>query len=1102
MAAPLSLRRFNVVRCTSSVSIRSSSIALALLLCVAAVRPVQAQVTGAISGDVKDATGAAVSGAVVTVKNVETGALRTVTTDTAGDFRFLALALGQQEVRAERPGFKTAVRTGVDLTVGQEAVIHLVLEVGEIPQAVTVLGEAPVVNTTPSSVSGMVGERSVKELPLNGRSFDNLITLNPGAINYSSMKSANTTTSDGNSFSVSGRRPGDNLFLINGIEYTGTSQLAVTPGGVSGYLLGIDAVREFNLLTDTYTAEYGKRAGGQVVVVTQSGSNTLHGSIFEFLRNSALDEPGIFDQGTVPPFRRNQFGGALGGPLRKDRVFLFGNFEAFRQSLAVSNVSVVPDEQARQGLLPNPAGVYTQVANLNRAMLPFTALWPQPNGPELLVNGLPSGTKLAYYNPKNRISENFGTARADFNPRAQDRLSLAYTIDSGDSVIPLADPLFASALRLSAQVASVEETHVVSPTVLNTFRAGFSRAGFNYDSATFANFPPELSFVAGGQPGSITIGGGAVAGAITSAGGNINAGVWNRRNLFTFTDGLYVVKGMHQISGGAWFQRVQDNEDIASRRLGMATFNTFTTFLQGTLTNFQVVPNHNELGWRSLFGAWYLQDAIRLRRNLTLQLGLRDEFTTGWNERSGRAANYVTDASGVLLTAPRTGGSAFTRNEATHLLAPRAGLAWDVFGNGKTAIRAGFGIYYSLIDALSFLLSALPPYNGSAAFAGSLPSILPITPNVPVPASCGPGVPAPCTMYAPQGVEADAKTLAVPEWNLTVQQQLSSNMALRLSYVGSHGYHGLLNIDPNTVPGQTCAAPAGCTAGGTGAARPTVPQGTRYVPVAASRPNPYVSAGFFWFTEGNSSYNALQIDLTRRLSKGLQLRAAYTWSKSLDFNSGLTGAQAQNQAQMVMDRNDLRRDWGPSALNVTSQASTSITYELPVGQGQPWLAGVNGWSGKLISGWQVNAITTLLTGFPFTPLAGSNRSGDGNTRNPDRPSLNPSFTGPIVLGKQTQWFNPDAFLLAAAGTWGTLGRGVFTGPGLADVDLSIFKNTALAERVNLQFRAELFNLLNRTNLGTPNATVFSGTAVSPSAGLITTLATTPRQIQFGLKLIF
>jgi hypothetical protein len=641
-------------------------------------------------------------------------------------------------------------------------------------------------------------------------------------------------------------------------------------------------------------------------------------------------------------------------------------------------------------------------------------------------------------------------------------------------------------------VASVEETHVVSPTVLNTFRVGFSRAAFNYDAATFTKFPASLSFV-GSAPGGISIGGGSTGAAITSAGGNVNNGVWNRRNLFTYTDGVQITRGIHQISAGVWFQRLQNNDDTAPRRLGIASFGTLTTFLQGTLINLQVLPSHIELGWRSWMGAWYIQDAIKLRRNLTLQAGVRHEFTTGWNEVLGRAANYITDGSGVLLTATRVGSSVFTQNNARRLFGPRLGLAWDPFGNGKTAVRGGFGTYYSLIDALNFLLNALPPYNGSMTFTGSLPSLLPITPNVAGPPTCGPGVVGPCTTYAPQGVQADAKTPTVEEWNFTVEQQLSNNTVLRVAYVGSHGYHGLLNIDPNTIPARICAVPAGCA--------PGVPQGAQYIP-AGARPNPYVSAGFFWFTEGNTSYNALQVDFKRRLARSLQFRADYTWSKNLDMNSGQTGAQAQNQAQMILDRNDLRRDWGPAALNITSQSSISATYELPLGRGRRWIGNAGGLGEKLIGGWQVNGIATLLTGFPFTPLIGANRSGDGNTRNPDRPSLNPSFTGPVVLGTQAQWFNPNAFVLPTAGTFGNLGRGVYTGPGLADVDLSVFKNTALAERVNLQFRSEFFNLLNRTNLGTPNATVFSGASINPSAGLITTLATTPRQIQFGLKLIF
>jgi hypothetical protein len=1098
----------NERRVGESVNRRPWRLTLFLLAFPIAVSmgPAWAQITAAISGKVEDPSGAGASGVTITVKSLETGATRVVTTDEAGNFRALALPLGRQEVKAEKQGFKAQVRAGIDLVVGQQAVVNLRLEVGDFVQQVTVLEETPVVNTTTDSVSGLVGERQVKELPLNGRSFDNLITLNPGAINYSSQKSPNTSTSNGNTFSIEGRRPTDNLFLLNGVEYGGSSQLAVTPGGVSGELLGIDAIREFNILTDTYPAEYGKRAGGQVLVVTQSGTNALHGTLFEFLRNSALDARNFFDQGFVPPFRRNQFGGALGGPIKKDKLFLFGNYEGFRQALAVSNVSVVPDHQARQGFLPNAAGVETQVANLNPAMLPYMTLWPQPNGRELLANGLASGMALAYDNPKQSIREDFGTMRADYTPRDRDSVSAAYTIDDGNSLIPLADPLFGSYTTLRMQVASVQEMHVVSPDVLNTFRTGFSRAAFNLDSSLLASFPASLSFVSGDGPGGIVIGGGLTttgAASLTSAGPNNAAGVWNRRNLFTVTDSLQISKGIHQISVGVWFQRLQDNEDTASRQLGQASFTSLTTFLQGTVSSFQVVPNPNELGWRSFFGAWYVEDAIKIRPNFTLEAGIRHEFTNGWNEDSGRAANYITDAQGVLVTTPRVTGSAFTQNNAKRLFGPRVGLAWDPFGNGKTAIRAGFGTYYSLIDSLSFLLNSLPPYNGSVSFSHvPLSSILPVVPNVPVRPSCGPGVPQPCTTYAPQGVQANAQTPTVEEWNFAVEQQLSHDTALRVAYVGSHGYHGLLSIDPNSIPAEICSNADGCTSGGTpGTTKGTVPQGAQYIPVT-SRPNPYLSGGFFWYTEGNSSYNALQIDLTHRWRTGLQFRANYTWAKNLDMNSGLTGAQAQNQAQMILDRNDLPRDWGLSALNITSQVSISATYELPFGPGKRWLPHAGTAERKLIGGWQLNGIATLLSGFPFTPQIGSNWSGDGDTRNPDRPSLNPAFSGPVLLQNPNQWFNPNAFILPTPGTYGNLGRGTLIGPGLADLDVSLFKTTAVSERASLQFRAEFFNVLNRANFGTPNATVFSSGAISASAGLITATATTSRQIQFGLKLIF
>ena len=1090
--------------------------------------PARAQVTASVSGRVEDASGAAVGGAAVMVTNLETGANRMVTTDAAGTYRVLLLPVGRYEVKAEAPGFKATLQAGISLAVGEEAVVNLKLEVGAVQEQVSVTSEAPLVNTTTAPVSGLVGERQVKDLPLNGRSFDNLITLNPGAVNYSALKSGPSVGSgEGAYFTVAGRRPYDNIFLLNGIEYTGSSNIGITPGGVSGQLLGIDAVREFNVISDTYSAEYGKRSGAQVSVVTQSGSNQLHGAVFEFLRNNKLDARNFFDQTIgAPPFKRNQFGGSLGGPIKRDKMFLFGNYEGFRHRLGLSNVAFVPDDNARQGSLPCGV-VYTtatdrggncaslnaavRVSNLDSRMLRFMALWPQANGPEVVANGLATGVAENFNNPLQKIREDFGTMRFDYNLSLKDTFTTAATLDDGHNISPLTNPFFGTIAFLRSQVISAQETHVFSPRVVNTLRTGFSRAAFNFDSPALVPLPPDDTLFAGKPPGPMVIGGASAAAvnSITSAGGGISGRIWNVRNLFTGSDDVQFILGKHQLSLGGWFQRIQVKANSAARNYGEADFASLLTFLQGITTNFVGTPNRTFMYWRSTEGALYVQDVLQLRPNLTLRAGVRDEFTNGWNEKYGRASQYVPDANGILNSDPVTstthiGGSAFLDNKATHLFSPRVGVAWDPFGRGKTSIRAGFGMYYTMLDNLSFQTNFTPPFNTLFAYQNvSLPPLLPIVPGAPLAPFCGPATPSGtrCTTPSAMGTQVNPQTPTVVSWNYSVEQQLARNTSLRVGYVGSHGYHSIIDIDANTIPQQICSDPAGCLAGGIRSPGVMVPEGTPYFP-RTTRPNPHLANAYLWYMEGISSYNALEADLTKRFSSGLLFRANYTFSRNLDDGSGVASSQSQNQNQSVMDPRHPLRDYGRSALDFRHQGSVNFNYELPFGNGKRFVNALTAMADKLVGGWQVNGIATFLSGFPLTPLVGTNQSGNGNTFNPDRPNTNPSFQGPVILGRVEKWFDPAAFSLPTLGTWGNVGRGVLDGPGLAELDFSVFKTTPITERTRVLFRAEFFNIANRANFNLPNPIIFSGNSISPSAGTITSTTTSSRQIQFGLKLMF
>ena len=1042
-----------------------------LASCFVVVLPLRAQDDASIDGMVRDISGAGIPAATVHITNLETGTRRDILTDEAGRFRAPSLPVGRYELAVDRSGFRTEKRSGIVLVVGQREQLDLTLQVGDVHQVVEVSDDPGLLAATTDDSAGLVGERQVKDLPLNGRSYDQLITLNPGTINYTSQRAGGTGTSNselGNMFSVSGHRPQENLFLLNGVEYTGASEISNTPGGVSGQLLGVDAVREFAVVKDAYGAEYGKRPGAQVSIVTAGGTNQLHGSLYEFARNSALDARNFFDLANIPQFQRYVFGGSLGGPIRKDKTFLFGNYEGYRQNLGLSDVTLVPDNASRAAAVPS--------------VQPLLALWPVANGPEIDTStGGPSGIAKAYSSPVQNIREDFGTARVDQVFSNQDSFAGIYTIDDGYSHSPTSNPVSYDTVSLRAQVASLSETHVFSSSLVNKAVFGFSRGAFFFDSNTTVDLP---GWIHAGQPvGALVVGGGTTlngASQITNGGTNAGSHLLAVRNLFTGSDQVSYSLGRHTFHFGGWVQRIQSNDSLVQDQYGQASFTNLQSFLLGQVSTYTYAPSYTPLNWRTTEGAAFTEDVIKVKSNLEVRLGFRAEFTNGWNEAQGRASNYTFNAQGVISTQPVVGSSALAVNNAKFLPAPRVSVAWSPFGSQKTVIRAGFGTYYALLDNLSYRLDQNGPFNTVYAAKSIAFSIV------------SPDATYSKAKVIPSGVQPNVQTPTVETWNVKIERQLLSNTILSVGYVGSHGYHELLSLDAN-LPAATICPASPCPA--------SYPAGTLYYPAGAALRNNAVWNTTHWFSEGISSYHGLEVDISHHWTNGLQFRGVYTFSKTLDDGDNLNTSVATNSPAFLANPLSPDADYGRASFDVRHSGVIQGSYELPFVRGN---SAVSGWQKWLVANWQVSGILTLQSGLPFTPQLSYNPSNDGDTRNPVRPSWNSSFKGKAILGGTNEYFNPLAFIQPLPGTYGNVGRNILQGPSLEQFDLAVAKRWTLTERVGLQFRSEFFNLFNHTNLNTPNPVVYAAATggPSPTAGVITSTATTSRQVQLGLKLLW
>ncbi len=1031
--------------------------------------------TATILGVVRDSSGAVVPGVELTARNVNTGQTRTGTSESDGSYRFSALPVGTYEVRAEHPGFQTAVRSGLTLSISQEAVINFSLEVGAVEQTVAVTAEAPLVNTTSGSLGGLVDEQKVAELPLNGRNYIDLTLLQTGVVQHKNANQGNNLV--GVLYSSNGAPLRSNNLLLDGAIMRNSN--GASSASISGTTLGVEGIREYRVVTSSFSAEYGMNMGSQMVIVSKGGTNTFHGSLFEYLRNSALDARNFFDYTTVasrrrlPPFKRNNFGGSIGGPLKKDRTFFFGVYETVRERKGTTQISNTFDPALKV------EGAVGGVPVIAPIVKPWLAFFPSPNLP---------GNRFTF--PFSQpTTEHYGQMRVDQTISSADTAFARYTVDDADQVNPGSYPDRETQRHNRSQFATLSENHVFTPSLLNTFRFSYSRTAAYLDNPT-GIIGPQYTFVPGKEMGAISIGG--VTGL--SGGSDPNG---KKQNIFSESEDLFYTRGRHSLKFGTLINRFQQYTlNLAS--VGTISFANPTNFLLGQATSYQTATPgaiQSRTYHFTTFG-FYVQDDFRVRSNLNLNLGLRYEFNTQLQETNGLGAalrDMQHDAN-TTLGPP-------AENNSLKNFGPRIGFAWDVMGNGQTAVRGGFGLLYDiavLADALSAGAQSTPPFSGLSNVSRALfPNLVNLT-TLPL------FIPPEAAGKALRTLDYHAQQPHMLQYNLALERQLPGNMVVTVAYGGSRGINILRIKDGN----------------------PTVPlvlaDGRQFWPNNPPRTNPNWNSSIELKTmDGNSFYNSLQVGLSKRLSHGLQFQSSYTWSKTIDETQGTQNVDNTASASFGADPTHRSVDRGLAAFDVAQNWRFNAIYHFPG-------LGLDGIQGKLLNGWWVSGILSLQSGYPLTPALNTNRSRSGVNNGGsgiDRPDLvTGRSNGNIVqgttagcrgvaagqkLGGTSLYFDPCAFAIPTVGFLGTAGRNILLGPGFANVDFSLVKDTALrflGEGGKLEFRAEIFNILNRANFAEPNRTVFAAVndVENPlgNVGQITSTSGASRQIQFGLKILF
>jgi hypothetical protein len=1087
-----------------------------LLMVFVGASPAIAQLsTGTISGTATDQSGAAIPGVGVAIKNVETGVTRNLDTNEVGRYDAAALPVGTYEVTGTLPGFRTLVHSGIVLTVGRNAVVDLVLEVGEVTESITVAGEVSQVETTTATVSNLVDAKRVLEIPLNNRDLTQLAFLQPGVLRVPQL--AGNTNQQltyiggmGDKMSVGGARGSQNVYLVDGIS---NSDLSGNAQGAAGNYAGAESVKEFQVITNNYSAEYASRPGAIVSAVTKSGTNSFHGSLFEFLRNDNLDAPKWEDNAfgrTQPEFKRNQFGGSLGGPIVRDRTFFFGSYEALRERQGITDTAVVPTAQARVGNLgPNgprnpadPNGIWP----VNPIMVPYLRLYPLPGEDgTTLVTDFGDGRALVAGTARTPVNDDFGTVKIDHQFASQKKGSIAATYSIDDASASIFRMLrAANSFRTTSRkhVVSVRHTSILSPSTLNEFGFGYTAAkpvggipiaDINWSSFQGADlrFHPEKK-----EMGSLSPGNG------VSGIGYSDGQTFLQQNLWTLRDSLSLTRQKHTMKLGAEFLHYQYPMTVNTNfGNGTYTFTGLDTFLQGRPRQLTMdlpkgalvlgLPAQQDPNFdlrQSVFG-FYFQDNYQVLPSLTLNMGLRYEFMTDVTEKRGHLSTVKNFFDTQLIV-----GQKLFKNPTKRNFSPRLGFAWAP-GDRKTSLRGGFGIYYDvpLLFHWQYNFGTMPPFlaqgqvtdtasSGFLRFPDAFtrqPQLLQATPQLRI-------------------IEYDQKPTYIYRWSLTLDREIGPWL-FSAGYTGSRGLHLWVQFEGNMSkwdgwPNQ-------------------VPSLEKRFRASNGDINPNIARLTVQAPSGNSYYHGLALNATRRVTAGLQFQAAYTFSKNID--QGATSANIYEnlpQAQRWSYYWDRQLVRGLSALDIRHSFVTNLTYDLP----RTRLTGI---AGGLINGWQVSGILTRTSGSPFTIGDGTTEQNVAFVRIEGlRPNLIPGGNNNPILGGPDRYYDPTQFVSSMCrggrdcrpgdpdyqtGYFGNLGYNTVTGPGFATFDFSLLKNVPLSESTRLQFRSEFFNLFNHPNFALPDSTPFLATgARDPQAGRITQTRATARQIQFAMKFIF